>query len=124
MLRHRLAALISAAIVMIAAQLVAGSAWAHPGHSHDHAATATAQSPTVQPPHHGMRATTEQFQGFEAAGVSVVSVSAHGGDGVPVMPQSRGCTGGCCGNSVGCCGAVLASSSNSLPGFQAHKEIV
>lgn len=117
--RHRLAALIWAAIFTIAAQFVATSASAHSGHSHDH--SAALHSSAVAPlPHDGDVSKEVQLVRSEKA---ELSVSAPEGVKLPSPPQSGGCIGGCCGNGISCCSAVLASCSNWLPDFGAQKEI-
>src|SRR5262245_32704926 len=118
--RHRLAALIWAAIFLIAAQFIAGSASAHSGHSHDHSATSHFSS-AAPLPHDGNATEQAQLVRSEKA---ELSVGAPNGAELPGSPQSGGCIGGCCGNGIACCGAVLASSSNSLPEFQTQTEIV
>jgi hypothetical protein len=118
--RHRLAALVWAAIFMVVAQFVAGSASAHSGHSHDHSAVSRS-SPAAQLPHDGNATTEAQLRRSEKV---EFSVSALERAGPPNSPQSGGCTGGCCGNGIGCCGAVLASCSNCLPDFRVQTKIV
>ena len=118
--RHRLAALIWAAIFVIAAQFVADSASAHSGHSHDHS-VASHSSSAAPLPHHGNAAKEAQLIRSEK---TELSLSAREGAKLPASPESGGCTGGCCGNGIGCCGAVLASCPNCLPDVQTVKEIV
>ena len=118
--RRRLAALIWAAIFVIATQFIAGSASAHSGHSHDHSA-GSRSSPAAQLPHDGNATTEAQLIWSEKV---EFSVSALAGAELPDSPQSGECTGGCCGNGIGCCGAVLASCSNCLPDFRVQAEIV
>ena len=36
----------------------------------------------------------------------------------PAPTQNGGCTGGCCGNGIGCCGAAIAAACSSLPDFR------
>jgi hypothetical protein len=117
-LRQRLAVLIWAAVLVIAAQFVAGSAWAHSGHSLHHSAAAHSAG---QLPHNGETASKAQHTASNTAEVSVSTVDR--GE-PPASPQSGGCTGGCCGHGVGCCGAVLAASSSSLSNFPAPLQIV
>jgi hypothetical protein len=117
--RHGLAALIWAAIFLIAAQFVAGSALAHSGHSHGHSA-ASHSSSAAPPPHDGNAAKEAQLIRSEKA---ELFVSAPERAKLPASPGSGGCIGGCCGNGIGCCGAVLASCPNCLPDAQAQKEI-
>src|SRR5512132_2067030 len=116
-LRHRLAALIWAAIFMIAAQVVASSASAHSGHSHDHSMPSHYSSVTPLP--HDSDAINEaQLIRSEKA---ELSVSTSERVKLPASSKSGGCTGGCCGNGISCCGgAVLTSCSNCLPAFRTH----
>jgi hypothetical protein len=115
-LRHGLASLIWAAIFLIAAQFVAGSAFAHSGHSHDH--LADSQSSAASAAHQGQAAPKLQVVEEENADLSVTSLE-HGDP--PASTRAGGCTGGCCGNGIGCCGAVIAASFNSLPNFRAQQ---
>jgi len=118
-LRQRLAVLIWAAVFVIAAaQFAAGPAWAHSGHSHDHSATAHS---AAQFSHDSKTVAKAQHTASETVDVSV-STKDRGER--PAQPQSGGCTGGCCGYGVGCCAAMLAASSSSLPNFPAHQQIV
>lgn len=107
-LRHRLAAAIWAAIFVIAAQFFAGSALAHVGHAHPHSAASHASAAEL--PDHA-KAPGGQQVWFEQADLSV---SGQDGADMPVTPQSGGCVGGCCGNGIGCCGAVLAATTNPI----------
>jgi hypothetical protein len=104
--------MIWATIFVIAAQFFAGSALAHAGHSHGH--STTAHSSAVQLSDH---ASTSTFSTVQVAGFGRAdrSLSAPEGPDMPVVPQSRGCTGGCCGNGLGCCGAVLAVAPSPMP---------
>lgn len=118
--RCRLAAMICAAIFVIAAQFFAGSALAHAG-SHGH--STGAHSSAVQLSDH---ASTSTFSTVQIAGLGQVDLSLstpEGGD-MPVVPQSRGCSGACCGNGIGCCGAVLAAASNPAPNDRPQQETV
>jgi hypothetical protein len=118
--RRRLAALIWAAIFSIAAQFVAGSASAHSGQSHDH--TADSHFSSAAPlPHDGNATEQEQLIRSEK---TELSASTPEGAVLPASPGSGGCIGGCCGNGIACCGAVLASCSNCLPDFRTQTEIV
>lgn len=120
--RHQLTALIWAAIFMIAAQFVASSASAHSGHSHDHSMPSHSSSVTPLP--HDSDAINEaQLIRSEKAEPSV-STSERVKLPAP-SSKSGGCTGGCCGNGISCCGgAVLTSCSNCLPDFRTQTEIV
>lgn len=113
-----MATLIWAAVVVIAAQFVAGSALAHGGYSHGH--SAASQSSAVQLPDHGMHSSGQLAQLEQAD----LSLSTPKGADMPVAPQSSGCTGGCCGNGIGCCGAVLAATSNLIPDGQTQQETI
>ena len=116
--RHRLATLIWAAIFVIVAPFLAGSAFAHSGHSHDHSAVSHFSSAGSL---HDSNAPKEaQLIRSE----KTESVSAPEGAVLPASPGSGGCIGGCCGNGIACCGAVLASCSNSLPDFRTQTEII
>jgi hypothetical protein len=119
--RRRLAAMIWAAIFVIAAQFFASSALAHAGHSHGH--STAANSSAVQLSHH---ASTSAFSTVQLAGLgrADLSMSAPEGPDMPVVPQSRGCTGGCCGNGLGCCGAVLAVAPSPIPDKGPQRETV
>ena len=108
-LGHGLASLIWAAVFAIATQFVAGSAFAHSGHVHDHSATPRAS--TIQVVDQEQSTTRVHVTQVGELNLSVPSQP----DDRPGPPQSGGCTGGCCGNGIGCCGAVIAVSWNSLP---------
>ena len=119
--RRRLAAMIWAAIFVIAAQFFAGSALAHVGHSHGHSSAASSSavqlSNQVSPPIHS----TAQVAWLEHDNLSL---STSEDADMPVVPQSRGCTGGCCGNGLGCCGAVLAVAPSPIPEKGPQRETV
>jgi hypothetical protein len=108
-LRFGLASVIWATIFMIAAQFVASTAFAHSGHSPDHLAVSQSLTP------HGTHQTKSmsQPQVLEAENANLSVASSPSGD-VPAPAQSGKCTGGCCGNGIGCCGAVIAASLNLL----------
>jgi hypothetical protein len=97
------------AIFVIAAQFVASSAFAHSSHSHDHLAFSPSSAA------HGTHQTKSmsQPQVLEAENANLSVASSLGGD-VPAPTQSSKCTGGCCGNGIGCCGAVIAAPLNLL----------
>lgn len=117
-LRHRLAAAIWAAIFVIAAQFFAGSALAHGGHSHPHATASHASA--VELLDH------DKSSGGHVAGLEQVdpSLNTPAGADLPITPQSGGCTGGCCGNGIGCCGAALAATSNPISDETPQQETV
>lgn len=119
-LRLRLAALIWATIFVIATQFVAGSALAHSGHSHDPSMASHSSSESALP-HYGNAAKKAQLIRSEKI---ELSGGAPEGTKIPASPESSGCTGGCCGNGISCCGAVLTSCSNCLPDFRTQTEIV
>ncbi|TAK47295.1 MAG: hypothetical protein EPO23_12740 [Xanthobacteraceae bacterium] len=119
-LRHRLAALIWAAILVVAAQFIAGSAFAHSAHSgHAHHQSAAVSSPSHT--EHNFRSSAEA-QPVQAE-KSVESFIALGQTDQPAAPSGN-CTGGCCGSGIGCCGAVLAGSLNALSSLGRAREIV
>jgi hypothetical protein len=118
--RTRLATLVWAAIFVIAAQFVAGSASAHSGHPHDRT-VASRSFTAAQLPHDGHATDEAHSAGQEK---TELSLSASESAKLPGSPQSGGCSGVCCGNGIGCCGAVLAACSNCLPDLRAQKEIV
>lgn len=107
---HQLASLIWTAVVVIAVQFVVGSALAHTGHLHDH----SMHSPAPHAVHQEQLSSETPFT--EASEVRSLPYSEHAG--LPASSQSGGCTGGCCGNGIGCCGAVIAVSLNSLPSLR------
>lgn len=114
--RHGLASLIWAAILVIAVQFVASSAWAHAGHSHDHAAaTHAVAAHTDQKGKSISKAQTEQP-------VELSATSSQRSD--PAPADTGGCTGGCCGNGIGCCGAAIAAAASSLPEFDVQQSPV
>lgn len=119
LLKRRLAGMIWAAMFVIAAQFFAGSALAHAGHSHGHPPashiSSVQNSDHVSPP----ILSPAQVAGVEQADVSL---TAPEGAGTPVFPQSGACTGGCCGNGIGCCGAVLAVAPSPIPDERPEKE--
>lgn len=97
--RQRLAGLIWAAILVVAAQLVPTNALAHAGHAHHHAAAApTATTSDRQP------VQVEETERTRPR--SEVVATAEQAPPADACPTS-GCTGSCCGTGVGCCGAVM-----------------
>lgn len=114
-LRHGLASLIWAAIFVIAAQFVASSAFAHAGHSRDH--LGVSQSSTIHAGHKGKSISKLQAAAEEAE----LSLTWSQRADEPAPTQTSGCTGGCCGNGIGCCGAAMAAVSNSLPDFRVQQ---
>jgi hypothetical protein len=117
-LRYRLATVIWAAIFMIAAQFFAGPALAHAGHSHDH--SAASHSSAVHLPDDGQRSSGELAELQEVD----LSQTWPSGTDMPITRQPAGCTGGCCGKGIGCCGAVLVAASSPLPDYQIWREAV
>ena len=103
-LKRIVAGLIWAAVLLIAVQIVPGSAFAHSGHAHhagpmaDHAGHphAKASEPTA----------------IEQTIVEAIPAA----DAVPQAVAPAGCVGGCCGTGIGCCAAALAGSPAALPG--------
>lgn len=114
--RRRLAAMIWAAIFVIAAQFLAGSALAHAGHSHGNSTASSAAQLTDLG-----KASIGQTARLEQADLSLIT---QDDTDMPVIPQPGRCTGGCCGNGIGCCGAVLAAASNSVPDDRPQQETV
>jgi hypothetical protein len=120
--RRRLATMIWAAIFVIAAQFFAGPAFAHASHSHGH--STAAHSSAVQVSNH---APTSTFSAVRLPGLGHADLSLSAppeGADMPVVPQSNGCTGGCCGNGLGCCGAVLAVALSPIPDTGSKRETV
>jgi len=115
-LGHGLASLIWTAVLVIAVQFVAGSAFAHTGHSHHHPmvaqSSATHQSNSVL-----------KLQTLQNGGTNL-SATPSDRDDRSVPTQSGGCTGGCCGNGIGCCGAVIETVFGSLPDFRIRKALI
>lgn len=112
-LRLGLALVIWAAIFVIAAQFVAtSSAFAHAGHSRDH--VGTSQSSMVHATNKGTSLSKRQVATEEAEFFLTSSPRAD----EPAPTQTVGCTGGCCGNGIGCCGAAIATACSSLPDFR------
>jgi len=112
-LGHGLASLIWTAILVIAVQFVVGSAFAHTGHSH-HNPTASQSSVAHQSDSISM------LQGLQKGDANLsAALSDHDDRSVPT--QSGGCTGGCCGNGIGCCGAMIGTVSRLLPDFRVRK---
>jgi hypothetical protein len=106
---RRLAGLICAAILMIAIQFVANPASAHADHAHH--AKAPASSVAI-PDHHVCPAVDGTLQ---TAQRDTTSFAVSNPDHPDVAASSAsGCTGGCCGNGLGCCGAVLAPTPSAL----------
>jgi hypothetical protein len=109
-----LASLIWAAVFVIAAQFVVDAAFAHPGHSHD----ASLSRPSAA--HHEVDrsklAPVPQVVQEQNENLSVTSL--QGGD-ASAPAQSGGCTGGCCGKGIGCCGAVITAALHPLPDLRA-----
>jgi hypothetical protein len=118
LLRHRLARLIWTAIFVIAVQLVAGPASAHRGHFHTHSPAAHVSA--TQSADQGRLVIKTQLVAEQAD----IFVGTPDQPDLPVSTQSGGCPGGCCGSGVGCCGAALAVSSNSLPDVRAMVAVV
>jgi len=114
-LRHGLASLIWAAIFVIAAQFVAGSAFAHAGHSRGH--VGPSQSSMVHATHKGTSISKMQAAAQEAE----LSLTSSPRADEPAPTQTGGCTGGCCGNGIGCCGAAIAAAGSSLPDFRVQQ---
>ncbi|MGB3271947.1 MAG: hypothetical protein WBA66_03505 [Xanthobacteraceae bacterium] len=110
-LKHGLAFLVCAAIVMIAAQFVAGPALAHSGHLHTH--SAPFYSAAAQAAHQDYPA---PIAGAASAGESHLTASPSERGELPPA-QASGCAGGCCSHGVGCCGAAIAASAFPLPDF-------
>jgi hypothetical protein len=117
-LNGRLATLIRAAIVLIAAQFVAGLASAHPGHAHGNPAVShLSGAHGIYQSHAPKEAESAQSRRAELSVVSLDDLE------LPACAQSGGCTPGCCGHGVGCCGAALAPVSQSLPSPRAHEQL-
>jgi hypothetical protein len=111
-LRHGLASLIWAAIFVIAAQFGADSAFAHAGHSRNH--VGASQSAMVHATHKGTSISKLQVTAEKAE----LTVTSSPRADEPAPSQTGGCTGGCCGNGIGCCGAAIAAACSSLPDFR------
>jgi hypothetical protein len=104
-LTHNLAGLISAAFVVLALQLVANPALAHAGHDHSVPATSSSAS---RLDHHQTSESAEQ----PAIEPDLAAVDHQD---QPTPAPSTGCTGGCCGVGMSCCGAVLPVSASGSP---------
>jgi hypothetical protein len=109
-LGHGLASLIWTAVLVIAVQFIAGSAFAHTGHSHHHP-TASQSSVAHQ------SNSISMLQALQKDDANL-SATPSNRDDRPVPTQSGGCAGGCCGNGIGCCGAMIETVSGSLPDFR------
>jgi hypothetical protein len=110
--RHGLISLIWAAIFLIAGQFAASPAFAHAGQPHNHSA---ASSPAVHAAHQGKSISKPQ-----AAGDAEMSVTSSQRGDQPAS-QTSGCTGGCCGNGIGCCGAAIAAVSSLVLDFRVQQ---
>jgi hypothetical protein len=117
-LNSRLAILIWAAMVLVAAQFVAGLASAHPGHAHGNPAVSHLSGAHAIYQSHAQKEAEPAVS--KRAELSVVSLDEIE---LPVSAQTGGCTAGCCGHGIGCCGAALAPVSNSLPESSTRKQI-
>ncbi|MCC6776009.1 MAG: hypothetical protein IT537_05125 [Hyphomicrobiales bacterium] len=122
---QRLAALIWAAILLVAVQLVPSAVAAHPGHTH---ASHHAQAADVA----AHQAPAAPSAGARSSGAEVVSQAAQLDAPPPHQTtvavsaeqlrsddpcSTSGCNGSCCGTCVGCCGAaLLATPVPSWPG--------
>ena len=104
-LRQRLAGLIWAAILVVVVQLVPSTAQAHAGHEH-HPLAVTTSATHLAAQHHV--AEPAQRAATELALKTPAQQDQH--SSVP----STGCTGGCFGTFIGCCGAALSLTPNSL----------
>lgn len=107
--RPRLAAAIWAAVVVIAAQLFAGSALAHGGHAH--APATAAQASTAQPANDARSSGAQVARSKQAD----PSLSPRADADSPAPAESDGCSRGCCGSAGGGSGAVLPSAWNPIP---------
>jgi hypothetical protein len=112
-LRQGLASLIWVAILVIAAQFAATSSFAHAGHSRDH--VGPSPSSIVHALHTGTSISKRQAAAAEKAELTLTSSPRADN---PAPAQTGGCTGGCCGNGIGCCGAAIAAVCSSLPDFR------
>jgi hypothetical protein len=96
--KRQLAALIWAATVVIAAQLLPSIAQAHAGH--DHASPSFAMA---SPDHIADQAkSAEAKRSSELTELASIDLYA-----VPTPATSAGCKGVCCGTGTACCGVVL-----------------
>jgi hypothetical protein len=112
-LRHRLAGLIWAALLVLAIQLVPNAAFAHAGH--DHSGVAPTSSSSIAHPQ------TSDAAQQPATELELTAVDEQGEQG---STSSSGCIGGCCGSGMSCCGAVLAFSTGGLPDDNGPADIV
>jgi hypothetical protein len=113
--RKRLAGLIWAAIFVAAVQLVPSTAQAHAGHEH-HSLVTMSFASHVTAEHHAIE--LAQRPADEMALMMQAQQDQY--SSVP----STGCTGGCCGTGVSCCGAALHVTPNSLPDLGRLSEIL
>lgn len=128
-LGHKLAGLIWAAIFVVAIQFVPDHAFAHSGHAHSLMAASSAPStttPGIATPsiaeHQAQKARALHIQKlhireshareFDAVGQTL---AASDWPDTPMTSPSGGCTGGCCGTGMGCCGIALFDASTILP---------
>lgn len=139
-MQQRMAILIWAAVLVIAAQIFAGSAFAHNGHLRDHGAAnhhpatylSAARDPAIHgiavenssPDHawHDVRSPKKDYAA-QSQSADVILTAADSSES-PLDTASSGCRAGCCGTGIGCCGAFLADASNAFPDFEPAKKII
>jgi len=105
--RHQLAGLIWAAILVVAVQLVPTLAFAHAGHGH-HSGGPVVSTQASAPNTAASQTSQSSFH--------VVTIASHLGQ--PCLPCSGGtgsCTGKCCGTGVCCGAAVIQAPTQALP---------
>jgi hypothetical protein len=116
------AGLIWAAIFVVALQLIADVAFAHPGHAHHssvpiasgpEAPLRTAAVPIASSPGTPLRTAAipddNRVSSYQHALASMPAQVK------PVCVRSPACAGGCCGTQAGCCGAALLAPVQLLP---------
>lgn len=106
---------------VIAAHFFTGSALAHMGHGHGH--SAASHSPGIQLSEHASPSTRSTVQ-LAKLEQTDPSLSMPEGADMAVIPHTGGCTGSCCGNGIGCCGAVLAVAPSLIPERQPQQKTV
>ncbi|HEY1364488.1 MAG TPA: hypothetical protein VGF60_19755 [Xanthobacteraceae bacterium] len=123
MLVRRLAGLIWAAILVVAVQAVPGTAFAHSGHAHHSSIAAAAAAAAAAAPAGPAGAAQAALRGVDRErSAHPALASAPPQDETSTAPTG-GCSGGCCGGGVGCCGAVLVGPVPPLSLPRAGAEI-
>ena len=113
----------SAALVAALMLFAPTSAQAHMGH--DHGASTRMLHSEAAPPSQTSAGQPSQARSVQQASASShdqASASSHDEVYRRVKDDQRdgNCTGGCCGNGLGCCGAVLIAPLQDLPDIAYH----